>query len=99
MTNKIYLLVEDSCCYGEDDVKHRAFTDKASALKAYERARLNTIRNSEWKEYFDAKGVVLEEYRDCIACLETDGEYFSVYEDGYYYSNHYTVYCKEVELE
>lgn len=98
----IYLVVIDYLDRsGNSDQTIKAFERQEAAKALYDICVKETKMN-DYSEYFDSDGNFNEdEYGDVFACDEfvsQDGESFSFYEDGYYNTEHYTVYWRELEV-
>ena len=99
----IYLVVIDYADRsGNNDQTIKAFERQESAKALYDTCVKETKLN-DYPEYFDSDGNFKEdEYGDVFVCDEfiggPEGESFSFYEDGYYKTEHYTVYWKEQEI-
>lgn len=99
----IYLVVIDYVDRsGNSDQTIKAFEHQESAKALYDTCVKETKLN-DYPEYFDSDGNFKEdEYGDVFVCDEfiggPEGESFSFYENGYYKTEHYTVYWKEQEI-
>lgn len=99
----IYLVVIDYADRsGNSDQTIKAFERQEAAKALYDICVKETKMN-DYPEYFDRDGNFKDdEYGDVFVCDEfiggPEGESFSFYENGYYKTEHYTVYWKEQEI-
>lgn len=99
----IYLVVIDYADRsGNSDQTIKAFERQESAKALYDNC-VKEAKKGDYPEYFDSDGNFNEdEYGDVFVCDEfiggPEGESFSFYENGYYKTEHYTVYWKEQEI-
>lgn len=99
---KIYLLIIDYADrWGNSEQTIKAFAQQEAVKRVYDNC-VKESKQGDYPEYFDSEGNFKEEeYGDTFVCDEfvtAEGESFSFYEDGYYKTEHYTVYWKEQEI-
>ena len=98
----IYLVVIDYVDRsGNSDQTVKAFEHQEAAKALYDTC-VKEAKMNDYPEYFDSDGNFKEdEYGDVFVCDEfitAEGESFSFYEDGWYKTEHYTVYWRELEV-
>lgn len=99
----IYLLVIDYADrWGDSDQTIKAF-ERQEAAKATFDICVKESKLNDYSEYFDDNGNFKDdEYGDTFVCDEfvnnPEGESFSFYENGFYKTEHYTIYWRELEV-
>lgn len=101
---EIYILVTDwANDSGASGSEIRAYSTYQKAKEAYYlEVKDEKFSDPMCEGCFNDKGNFIEDNNEGICCdeLETiDGESFSVYREGYYSADHFTVYYKKITLD
>lgn len=101
---EIYILVTDwANDSGENDSEIRAYSTLEKAKADYDlEVKTEKFTDPMCEGCFDGKGKFIEDNDEGVCCDELEGNdfsHFTVYREGYYSADHFTVYYKKINLD
>ena len=105
---EVYILVTDWAVDFDNNSEVKVYSTREKAKAAYDiEVKTEKFTDSMCEGCFDGEGNFIEDNNEDVCCDEFavadeenfDGESFSVYREGWYQKDHFTVYYRKINLD